>query len=253
MLCRLSLRLSRVGKHRTAYHTRFKHGASIPAGDVGAEELLRLNTGLRALLRESAQPVAVVTARLPGTGVPHGATLSSFTSIALAPYPLVAFSLRLPSRMAAALDEALLDTATSKSVGADLVVSVLEATQADLATRFARADAGISPFDGLAHDPPLTAEGLPYLDGCLGALSCKLVAPAWPLHDIDALARSTKPETAWQGEGVASQLYIARVTRVERAPPPEGQDSTPSLPLIYHRRAYTTVSSKPLPHKGRSG
>lgn len=52
------------------------------------------------------QPVAVAVASVPPTSplAPlakyHGATLTSFTSLTLHPRPLVAFSLRLPSRMA---------------------------------------------------------------------------------------------------------------------------------------------------------
>lgn len=49
-----------------------------------------------------SQPVSVVVARLQD-GTYHGATLSSFSSIALHPEPLVSFSLRLPSRLADAL------------------------------------------------------------------------------------------------------------------------------------------------------
>src|SRR6266436_4399703 len=78
-----------------------------------------LSQKIRALLRETAQPVAVVTSFMPGIAttrphstpspgsaqpfesIPstfHGATLSSFTSISMAPHHLVSFSLRGPSR-----------------------------------------------------------------------------------------------------------------------------------------------------------
>ncbi|OXM78088.1 hypothetical protein C364_04023 [Cryptococcus neoformans Bt63] len=61
---------------------------------------------LRQVMRNVAQPVAVAVASVPPTSplAPlakyHGATLTSFTSLTLHPRPLVAFSLRLPSRMA---------------------------------------------------------------------------------------------------------------------------------------------------------
>ena len=82
---------------------------------------LDLKSEFRTLLRESAQPVAVVTTKTktkadssalssPSASSNdhsryHGATLSSFTSIAMDPHPLVAFSLRIPSRMATYLSE----------------------------------------------------------------------------------------------------------------------------------------------------
>lgn len=51
--------------------------------------------------RCSSQPVAIAITSQPETPSSyHGATLSSFTSLTLHPYPLVAFSVRLPSRLA---------------------------------------------------------------------------------------------------------------------------------------------------------
>ncbi|WWC91276.1 uncharacterized protein L201_006219 [Kwoniella dendrophila CBS 6074] len=61
---------------------------------------------LREVMRNVAQPVAVAVTSVPSTSTLygkskyHGATLTSFTSLTLYPFPLVAFSLRLPSRMA---------------------------------------------------------------------------------------------------------------------------------------------------------
>jgi flavin reductase (DIM6/NTAB) family NADH-FMN oxidoreductase RutF len=199
-----------------------------------------VKSSLRTLLRSTAQPVAIVTALLPG-GAPHGATLSSFSSIALDPHALVAFSLRVPSRLARAL-----------SAGSPLVVNVLSAAQAPLAHRFARADLFPRPFDDAPHT--LTPAGVPVLDGVLGALSCTLVSAAWPLHDLPKLDRANQhhaltSDDPWDGEGVASELFIASVTHVERAPPAEAEeDSDPStLPLLYHRRRYTTTAPTSLP------
>jgi flavin reductase (DIM6/NTAB) family NADH-FMN oxidoreductase RutF len=197
---------------------------------------------LRALLRETAQPVAVVCARL-GDGL-HGATLSSFASVALAPHALVAFSLRVPSRMARALAAAH----TSSESDVHMVVNVLSAAQAPLAHRFARADLFPTPFAGL--DYALTADGLPILAGSLGALSCTLVSPSWPLHDLATLDRAQSRPTAcedtpWAGEDVTSELFIARVERVERRPANDAADDDAdptALPLLYHRRKYTTTA-----------
>ncbi|WVQ93260.1 hypothetical protein IAU59_000326 [Kwoniella sp. CBS 9459] len=61
---------------------------------------------LREVMRNVPQPVAVAVTSVPpssplsGKAKYHGATLTSFTSLTLYPHPLVAFSLRLPSRMA---------------------------------------------------------------------------------------------------------------------------------------------------------
>lgn len=192
---------------------------------------------LRRLLRETAQPVAVVTALMPAqhrhdAAEPHsrfhGATLSSFSSIAMDPHPLVAFSLRIPSRMATSLKEA------HAAWPSHMVVNILAAPQAELAIRFSRPDLHGSPFDGVPY--ALSEEGLPVLQGSIGALSCQLVTPPWPLHNLEALRRGEHPgELEWEGDGVASELFIARVTRVESS----SDDSR--TPLLYHRRAYATT------------
>ncbi|EGO20648.1 hypothetical protein SERLADRAFT_477058, partial [Serpula lacrymans var. lacrymans S7.9] len=94
---------------------------------------------LRALLRETAQPVAVVTSLLHAESSSrestfHGATLSSFTSIALDPHPLIAFSLRVPSRMATSLNahDNLTSQLRSKK-SSHMVINILSASQSHLA------------------------------------------------------------------------------------------------------------------------
>ncbi|PIL24915.1 hypothetical protein GSI_12802 [Ganoderma sinense ZZ0214-1] len=196
---------------------------------------------LRSLLRETAQPVAVLTA-LMDPNIPHktassprfhGATLSSFSSISMDPHPLVAFSLRIPSRMATSLTSAH----TTASSPAHLVVNILSERQARAAVCFSRADLYPEPFASVPHT--LTEEGLPVLDECVGAMSCRLVAASWPLHDLQTLAGEGKDERAvWEGEGVASELFIAEVVRVERTSLPEGEELRP---LLYHRRTYATT------------
>ncbi|TFY64656.1 hypothetical protein EVJ58_g2475 [Rhodofomes roseus] len=107
----------------------------------------------------------------------HGATLSSFTSIALDPHPLVAFSLRIPSRMATSLSSAHASPPSPNShptptpptnaapayasphLPAQLVINILSAAQPAVAARFARPDLHADPF---AHTPyALSTEGLP--------------------------------------------------------------------------------------------
>ncbi|GBE86349.1 hypothetical protein SCP_0902280 [Sparassis crispa] len=172
----------------------------------------------------------------------HGATLSSFSSIALDPYPLVAFSLRIPSRMAMSLKSAHV----SLPVASHMVVNILSAAQVDTAVRFARPDLHPDPFAGSPYF--LSAEGLPVLKDSVGALSCKLVAASWPLHDLELLEGRSNEETVWEGEGVASELFIARVTRVELLTDPEPKEDEKDLrtsPLLYYRRAYSTTRDIP--------
>ncbi|KAI0676012.1 flavin reductase like domain-containing protein [Trametes maxima] len=203
---------------------------------------------LRALLRDTAQPVAVVTA-LMDPAIPqatknpsqfHGATLSSFTSISLDPHPLVAFSLRIPSRMATSLTSAH----SSGDLYSHMVINILSEHQASTALRFSRPDLYPEPFASLPHT--LTEEGLPILDGSVGAMSCRLVAASWPLHDLESLtSREKEEQSEWKGEGVASELFIAEVIRVERVP-----TAGTVRPLLYHRRGYVTtmgIESKPDP------
>jgi flavin reductase (DIM6/NTAB) family NADH-FMN oxidoreductase RutF len=203
---------------------------------------------LRLLLRETAQPVAVITSNLQSEHSPrhHGATLSSFTSIAMDPYPLVSFSLRIPSRMATALKFA------ESRLPSHMVINLLSAAQASTAVRFSRPDIYPKPFASIPYT--LTEEGLPVLEGCLGALSCSLVEGSWPLHDLEFIEghrrASEDRETVFEGNGVASELFLARVVRVETLP--LIGDDLETLPLLYHRRGYTTTSDivpRPLNHR----
>ncbi|KAF8552702.1 hypothetical protein OG21DRAFT_1511106 [Imleria badia] len=217
---------------------------------------------LRELLRETAQSVAVVTALLPSASTSptyHGATLSSFTSIALDPLPLVAFSLRVPSRMASALNAHVASVGSPPSPSAHLVINILSAAQPHLADRFARPDLYPRPFADPRVHWTRSQDGLPVLSGALGALSCRLVGASMPLarlrgsHVRDAEGEGEAGEGGEQevpqadaGTGLASELFIARVLRVERVPLAEedGQDTElHRLPLLYHRRRYTTIKS----------
>ncbi len=208
---------------------------------------------LRVLLRSTAQPVAVVTSLMPEKHINpdishskfHGATLSSFTSIALDPHPLVAFSLRIPSRMATSLREAHIDWPSH------MVVNILSGLQEDIALAFSRVDLFPHPFESVPYT--LSEEGLPVLTGSLGALSCKLVSSSWPLHDLEVLSGEKREDLdhVWEGDGVASELFIAQVTRVESTRAPGDVDPLQSSPLLYYQRGYHTTS--PLPLKAGSG
>ena len=194
---------------------------------------------LRALLRETAQPVAVVTSFMqPNSSSTshtfHGATLSSFTSIAMDPYPLIAFALRMPSRMASSLDVA------QPNLASHIVVNLLSVEQASISVKFSRPDLYPEPFSSIPYS--LSEEGLPIIDGSLGAISCKLVSKAIPLHDLELLkGESSREMTKLLEDCPSSKLFIAHVTRVESSP----SDNEDSLPLLYHRRQYTSCQIPP--------
>lgn len=217
--------------HHVVRHVRYK--------SAHQDEGQQLKHDLRILLRDVAQPVAVVTTFMRGDtestkATFHGATLSSFTSIAMDPYPLITFALRIPSRMATCLDAAASDSLQDPSAPSHMVVNLLSAQQASIAIKFSRPDLHPQPFDSVAYK--LTEEGIPMLDGSLGALSCKLVSRAIPLHDLGVLRNRDSRDAvsmSLRKEDVASELFIARVLRVERMP-------EQTLPLVYYRRNYTT-------------
>ncbi|KAG0703952.1 flavin reductase like domain-containing protein [Suillus ampliporus] len=223
-----------------------------------------IKQSLRKLLRETAQPVAVVTSTLPdhetvqhsNSSVQekskfHGATLSSFTSIALDPHPLVAFSLRVPSRMALALNAHAAKPQTE--ISSHMVINILSAAQPHIARLFSSPDLHPFPFVDSDVQWMPSADGLPVIKGALGALSCAVVGRSLPLSDTRWL-RSRMDE--WEaeveqvegGSGLASELFIARVLRVEDISEPEGQlenEELRTLPLLYHRQKYTTVGKIP--------
>lgn len=173
---------------------------------------------LRALLRETAQPVAVVCSKS------HGATLSSFTSISMAPTCMVAFSLRIPSRMAVALKE---------NPAADMVINILSAAQDHTAVQFSRPDLHPTPLLSVPNTP--NVDGLPIIDGSLGALACRMVA-VHPLGgDVNDMENLTE-------KNITSELFIARVVRVEvPKPAAHGDEALQKLPLLYHLRSYCTT------------
>jgi flavin reductase (DIM6/NTAB) family NADH-FMN oxidoreductase RutF len=115
---------------------------------------------LREAMRRVASPVVVVTVE-PAGEAPRGATIGSFTSVALDP-PLVSFNVTRGTRLHAALKAAR-----------RFAVHLLAADQADLAAHFAE----LEP-DGEAQFAPFAPErpgggAPPVLDGTLGVLQCR--------------------------------------------------------------------------------
>jgi flavin reductase (DIM6/NTAB) family NADH-FMN oxidoreductase RutF len=219
-------------KHQ-ALESRFLHTANV-------------QDSLRQLLRQTAQPVVVITSLLhhnnPDTVQYHGATLSSFASVAMHPYPLVAFSLRTPSRMATSIHEFHQNLGCTSSP--HIVINILASTQADAATRFSRPDLHPTPFTETKWHP--SKEGLPILTDCVGALSCEVVASSRldsVIQEPDHLNNAVLETTNTPVGQIVSELFLARVWRVENSKRPAEEISKPQphLPLVYHDRQYTTV------------
>jgi len=123
-----------------------------------------------------------------------------------------------------------------------MVINILSACQAPTAIRFANARLHPHPFAETRYS--LTEDGLPMLHDSLGAISCKLVSPPKQLHDLDMFGLeegSQREKGEWNGPGVTSELFIARVMRVEKVPTGDVNNPLRTLPLIYHRQGYGTV------------
>ena len=142
----------------------------------------------------------------------------------------------------------LSELAAARHRGAQFIVNILSESQADVAQTFSRTDLHPHPFES-PHIPwSLNRDGLPLLHNSLGAIACSIVGAAWPLSDLKALDSGAEKmaEGAVMGDGVASELFLARVLRVEDVPLDEAvSDGSAQLPLLYHRRGYGTVQSHP--------
>ena len=115
----------------------------------------------RAVMRQVAQPVTVVTVR--DTAGIHGMTASSFTSIALEP-PLVLISVSAGNATCRRLEAA----------GA-FAVNVLGAAQQAIGAAFARpGSAKDAAFTNVAHDTAVT--GAPIFSDCVCWLDCVVYA-----------------------------------------------------------------------------
>lgn len=231
----------------------------------------------RELFRRVAQPVAVITAHIPSAGSPsstqgartasdepqhnHGATLSSLASISLSP-PLVSFSLRLPSRLAAFLSTPTAPAAAGAHPAEPTFrVHLLSTRQEPLARAFARQaplpakaqpsppPSSTTPAPSAPGAPPSAAAApvLAHFDPALfaelertglGSLDCRVVqrVPLSPLGagsaglsgDEDALADVDEDQPR-------SELFIARVegVRLGEAEMDEGETA-----LLYWDQQY---------------
>ena len=141
-----------------------------------------------------------------------------------------------------------------------MVINLLSAPQVHAAVLFSRPDLHPRPFEDPGIKWSLSHDGLPMLHGCLGALSCRVVGAPWPLNDLTALgdkltlthkAEGTRNRCDTGDGDIGSELFIAQVMRVEDVPRAAGardDSDIRTLPLVYHRRSYTTTADK-LPFK----
>lgn len=217
----------------------------------------QLGDSIRDLMAKSAQPVAVVLVQLPDRGGLHGATLSSFTTLSLSP-PLVAFSLKTPSRTADAL------LASQSSEAPHFTLSILSARQADLAAQLAKPGLKAYIKDSASSSHPLAkvelapsaAAGVPRVPG-LGSMACSLVgrlrlgdsdqdthaavkaAQSLSLDQRLALGAHGDPAQAGKPEG-ESWLLIARIWEVEGAQEAQGGEG----PLLYCNRRFASIKEE---------
>jgi flavin reductase (DIM6/NTAB) family NADH-FMN oxidoreductase RutF len=110
-------------------------------------------------------------------------------------------------------------------------VNILAHNQQHVAHAFAHPAEFPHPFDVVPHQ--LNSEGVPVIQNCIGSVFCKLLA-CIPMVSLEGgLPPSTTAPL--QGE---SRLFLAKVIAVM-------QDASPSLPLLYHRRRYSSIASSP--------
>lgn len=234
---RLTLEAFRPHRHlRPALVPRRTFSSCAPRSSCGSASDTTVSHRIRALMRESAQPVALITTLLPASPTGgrrvHAATLSSFTSVSLDPN-VVCFSMRTPSKLAAALDGHFSSRAGGERV--HFVVSILAEGQADVAAAYAKP--GTPPLEELsAEEHPLHKAGLldlqlgqdapPALSRSLGAFACQVVDTV-PLAQYAPTPCSAQP---------SSVLYLARVLHVHLP------TDVHQKPLIYRHQRFTTPS-----------
>ena len=217
-----------------------KRSNSTPAKPPPPPPSTSSSTLLRQLMRSVAQPVAVITVPLSSSKGKekqlsdphdHGATLSSLSSISLSP-PLVAFSLRLPSRLATYL---IPPPSTPPSTPPKLRVHLLSGSQEAVARAFARqaplpAPAAPSP----PPSSPTPSEPFPPTlfqeleSDSLGHLDCVIVSST-------DLPQFGGEET--KGDGPKSHLFIAKVEEAKVRSTEEGERGS----LVYWEQGYHTV------------
>lgn len=215
----------------------------------------------RELFRRVAQPVAVITARIPSANGEHsdaatqadrhrrhnhGATLSSLASISLSP-PLVSFSLRLPSRLATFLSSPSSPDAPSANPFRVHLLSTRQEPQARAFARQAPLPAPAQPSPPPSpHPSGQSWESPPVLQpnlfdelerASLGWMDCKVVKRI-PLSGLGDEGSSAAGGGKDESQQPRSELFIARVEDVCLGQAAEGDGS-----LMYWEQRYAQVKS----------
>jgi flavin reductase (DIM6/NTAB) family NADH-FMN oxidoreductase RutF len=221
-------------------------------------EATTLEKDLRRLMLQAAQPVVVITTQFREGGrvfrvteddkekekistedldMMHGATLSSFASVAMSPYPILSFSLQLPSRLATALITMRRSTHRNKELP-DFVLNILSFKQADLAIHFSRPDLHPHPFRSLSSDRYSFVDDQPMLVESVGSISCAVISSI-NLHTLEDAVKTPSWDMAQNGG--TSNLFLAKVLRING--PKESEEGVKdSKPLIYHQKGFTTIT-----------
>lgn len=248
-------RVLRMRHPHCAGHTYICPFSTTAGGAISDTETIRQQCS--AVLRTIAQPVSVLTtlnwehehseASCTGLESPstsrsdswHGTTLSSFTSIAMYPYPLISFSLRTPARMA----DLLRPLTKNKNSGnivpkAHLAINLLTSHQSHLAIHFSHPRGLWAPTKSSPTDIQYTTtpEGIPILSNTLGVLCCTLIKSI-PLDTVHSEFASLYSSTA----AITSELFIARVVHVLSSPRSCESPGEELLPLVYHKQRYHTI------------
>ncbi|CAO3660759.1 unnamed protein product [Umbelopsis vinacea] len=176
-------------------------------------EVETIQSEVRSIMRKVPQLVVVVTTAHPeDPDYRRGITVSSFTSIALHPFPLISFCVRKPSRASDLLH-----------VANRFVVQVLSSHQVQQSIAFSSPNQdGIDQFkDTPFYIDPQTHN--PVLMGSVGAMHCST-------HKVIVLGDH--------------ELWIAKVDRVDHGVGSMRGTRDESEPLLYHDRRYHSVGEE---------
>ncbi|KAK0569764.1 hypothetical protein OC861_000601 [Tilletia horrida] len=242
----------------------------------------RVQKDLREAMRNVAQPVAIITARLPSLESAedqvlfHGATISSFTTISMNP-PLVAFSLQTPSRIANAIEthpnSALASPGSqpSEERKPHFLINLLSYSQAGSAASFAKP--GLLPLRFHSQTSSLqtaasssatsdqrtinlgawrsqtTVDNIPSFKGSMSALACRLefkldLSQQNSLSYLNNTHQETDPVAA-EDQAVVGQGPASSelfIATVCAVEHEPGSSSEPAEPLVYTRHQFYTVA-----------
>mgnify|MGYP002759623833 FL=1 len=234
---------------------------------LAAKDPVALGEAIRHVMRLSAQPVALVSAFVPSEDPDdpsphiHSTTLSSFTTVSLAP-PIVAFSIRLPSRMADALLSGAKTPPPSNNYDATSVVStfarkphflihILSSKQTSMSNFFARPGAKpyslrqstkieTHPFNQHPMQPSQAVDGQLIPSESIGTLACSLV------YQLDLTSPDLHGTTEFVNgcvhtNEVGSALFLAQIHDVEVGHAHINDVKQKPRPLVYWHHGYCTT------------